>query len=106
MTPAETPRFLTARDVSRCLGLTKSTVYDWIAHGSLPCHRFGRTIRVAKTDLEAYLARSRMNVLATARELEAQRDLGLLLSPTESLVEVVGEHRIRTGPDQFQETLK
>ena len=64
-------------DVARCLGLTRSTVYDWIARGYLPCHRFGRTIRVSSDDLRTYLAGSRINELATERELRAQEEVGV-----------------------------
>ena len=77
MISSTTPRLLKAADAARCLGLTKSTVYDWIARGYLPCHRFGRTIRISVQDLEEYLAKSRLNTLATPRILEAQRQLGI-----------------------------
>jgi excisionase family DNA binding protein len=51
-------RFLTAAEAATCLGLAKSTVYDWIARGHIPCHRFGRTVRISLEDMEAYLEKS------------------------------------------------
>ncbi|MDD5726380.1 MAG: helix-turn-helix domain-containing protein [Patescibacteria group bacterium] len=73
------PRLITAREAARCVGITKSTFYDWLARGYLPCHRFGRTIRVNTADLQAYLIRTRMNDLATPRILEAQRTAGIVV---------------------------
>lgn len=78
-TSRRAPRLITAREAARCIGITKSTFYDWLARGYLPCHRFGRTIRVNTSDLEAYLVRTRMNELATPSILEAQRASGLSL---------------------------
>ena len=77
MQPHTEPRMLKADEVARCLGLTRSTVYDWIARGSMPSHRFGRTIRVSSDDLKAYLTRTRMNDFATERELGAGGATGL-----------------------------
>ncbi len=73
----ETPRLITARDAARCLGITKSTVYDWIARGYLPAHRFSRTIRIRLSDLEEHIERSAINDFATAKELVAQEQLGI-----------------------------
>jgi excisionase family DNA binding protein len=69
MQPHTLPRMLTTAEAARCIGITKSTAYDWIARGYIPCHRFGRTIRISSADLEAYLSRSRTNNRAVERAL-------------------------------------
>lgn len=61
----ETPRMLKAAEAARCIGVTQSTVYDWIARGYIPCHRFGRTIRISVDDLEAYLEHHRAFIAQT-----------------------------------------
>lgn len=69
------PRLLKASEAARCIGISRKTMYKWIAQGSLPIHRFGRTIRIAKDDLEAHIQRARLNDLATERELAAQKEV-------------------------------
>lgn len=49
--------FLTAAEVARRLGVTRHTVYRWIATGRLPAVRFSRkVIRVRRSDLAALSA--------------------------------------------------
>jgi excisionase family DNA binding protein len=75
MLHTETPHLLKAADAALCIGITKSTVYDWIARGYIPCHRFGRTIRIDARDLADVIAKARLNDFATERELAAQNVL-------------------------------
>jgi excisionase family DNA binding protein len=42
---------LTVNQVAMQLGLSKKTVWRWIAAGELPIHRLGRSVRVAEADL-------------------------------------------------------
>lgn len=95
MQPTNKPRFITAHDAARCIGITKSTVYDWIAKGSIPCYRMGRIIRISTADLEAYLAASRMNTLATPKILAAQEEYGI--DPDRVQVDDPGTHLGRPG---------
>jgi excisionase family DNA binding protein len=53
-------RFLTAEEVSRELGIAKTSVYERIAHGDLAHHRVGRLVRIRRHDLEAFLVRTRI----------------------------------------------
>jgi excisionase family DNA binding protein len=69
------PRFLSARDAARCVGISTHTMYDWINRGYFPSHRFGRTVRILASDFQAFLERTRMNELATGVELGAQEEI-------------------------------
>jgi putative molybdopterin biosynthesis protein len=55
------PRLLTAQQAAERLGITKSTVYDWVNRGYIPHHRFGRLVRIDPAELEAYIVRARMD---------------------------------------------
>lgn len=81
----ESPRFISAVEAARRLGIMKSTVYDWIAKGSFPLHRFGRTIRIQTSDLEDFIARTRMNTLAGMKKFEARHSLGMYPAMDEDL---------------------
>ena len=53
---------LTVSDVAKRLKLSRQCVYAVIESGELPAHRFGvgrGTIRVAESDLRAYVSRCR-----------------------------------------------
>jgi excisionase family DNA binding protein len=56
-----TPRLITAKEAANILSIQKSTFYDWLARGYLPCHRMSRVIRVDKADLDEFLANTRRN---------------------------------------------
>ncbi|MFA4955312.1 MAG: helix-turn-helix domain-containing protein [Patescibacteria group bacterium] len=72
------PRLLTAAQAARCLGFTKSTIYDWLARGYLPYHRLGnRLIRISASDLDAFITKSRINEERFPGTLEAQHELGV-----------------------------
>lgn len=47
-------------DVSRRLGIGKRSVYHRLASGDLAYHRVGRLVRIRNHDLNAYLARTRV----------------------------------------------
>jgi excisionase family DNA binding protein len=47
---------LTVRQAAERLGYCERQVRRWIAAGSLPTHSFGRSIRVAQADLDAFIA--------------------------------------------------
>jgi len=49
------PRLLTVQEVSQILHLGRSTVYQLIQLGDLPCVRFGRSVRVRPGDLEEFI---------------------------------------------------
>lgn len=47
--------FLNANEAADFLGLSKSTIYSWVATKRLPFHRLGRALRFRKSELEAWL---------------------------------------------------
>jgi excisionase family DNA binding protein len=49
---------LRAGDVSRLLGVGRSTVYELIARGELPAIRIGRLVRVPWPALEEWIVRN------------------------------------------------
>lgn len=52
-------RFLTVFEVAGELGVSAKHVRRAIAREELPIYRFGRAVRIARTDLERYLDRHR-----------------------------------------------
>ena len=53
--------FLTLDEVAAKLRVTKVTVINWIASGTLLAHRFGeKTVRIRKNDFDAYVDLSRI----------------------------------------------
>lgn len=47
--------FYTPAEVARLLKVSKQTVWAWTRSGELHCLRFGRAVRVPRSDLEAFL---------------------------------------------------
>lgn len=55
MEPEEQPRYLTIREVCRLLRLSRSSVDNAIARGSIPVVRIGKMRRVDRHELEEAL---------------------------------------------------
>ena len=53
------PRFYTTQEVSDSLAVSPRTVSRWIEREELIAHEFGRSVRIADHDLQAFLARQR-----------------------------------------------
>ncbi len=49
-------RWLTTREAHRRLGIDVRSLYRLIDEGQLPAYKDGRDLRLAESDLEAYLA--------------------------------------------------
>jgi len=47
----ELPQFLTPEELRRYLGLGRSTIYQLIESGEVPCRKFGRRIFIPKDAL-------------------------------------------------------
>jgi excisionase family DNA binding protein len=56
---ADQPLFLTIESVAEQLGLSTATIRRAIRDGKLKQHRFGRTLRICRDDLQAYISLSR-----------------------------------------------
>jgi excisionase family DNA binding protein len=52
-------KFFTIPEVAECLNVSTRTVRRWIERGELVAHHFGATLRIAETDLRAFLAQHR-----------------------------------------------
>lgn len=51
--------FFTAEEIAELLRVTKMTVYRLLNAGAIPYHQVGKAKRIAKADLDAYLAKTR-----------------------------------------------
>lgn len=49
------PRLFSPRELSEQTGIPRSTWYDLIARGDVPCVRIASSVRVAEDDAAAYL---------------------------------------------------
>jgi excisionase family DNA binding protein len=54
-TPEAVPAFYSVDQTAQKLGLSSKTVRRLIASGELPVHRFGRSIRIADSDLMVFI---------------------------------------------------
>jgi excisionase family DNA binding protein len=52
-------KFFTIPEVAECLNVSTRTVRRWIKRGELIAHRLGGVVRIAESDLRAFLARYR-----------------------------------------------
>ena len=67
-------RLLTVKEVAESLRISRGSVYELVKQGRLGVHRVGSgrgTIRVAETDLSAYLASCRSGKIREIRESAA-----------------------------------
>lgn len=51
------PQYLSPVEVAARLGTSRNTVHRAIARGDLPAVRYGRLIRIKRTDFDAFLAK-------------------------------------------------
>ncbi len=51
------PEWLSYRDASEYAGLSRGFLYQRIASGELPAYKAGRSIRIRREDLDAFLLR-------------------------------------------------
>ena len=54
-TQADGPVWLSTEAAARRLGVTPRTLYRFVNEGQLPAFRFGRVIRLKKSDVDAYI---------------------------------------------------
>lgn len=52
-------RFFTIRQVAQLIDVSIRSVRRWIASGELKTHRFGRSVRIAESDLNDFINRHR-----------------------------------------------
>lgn len=51
--------FFTIAEVADLLEVSTRTVHRWIVSGEIKAHRFGRSVRIAESDLSAFIAQHR-----------------------------------------------
>lgn len=56
-TPADTPQFMTVKEVADYLRVSKMTVYRLVQDGSLPAVRFGRNYRIFRVEAYDFIRR-------------------------------------------------
>jgi excisionase family DNA binding protein len=56
------PDLLRPRQAAALLQVAESTVRRWLADGTLPTHRLGRSVRTTRAGVEALITRSRVPV--------------------------------------------
>ena len=61
--PSPQPLLITVKAAAKMLSLGESTVYAMIASGDLPYVAVGRVKRIAMSDIDAWITRSRVQVL-------------------------------------------
>jgi len=52
---AKTTEYLTTTEIAQMLGVHIRTVGNWIRQGKLPAIRLGKSYRISKQDLQAFL---------------------------------------------------
>jgi excisionase family DNA binding protein len=57
--PGEPMKFFTIAGVAEIVGVATRTVRRWIKSGDLVAHHFGTAVRIAESDLKAFIARHR-----------------------------------------------
>ena len=63
-----TDRWLSVEEIAVHLGVSKDTVYAWIANKGMPAHRVGRLWKFQKTDVDLWVK------VGSANELKSNPD--------------------------------
>lgn len=56
-----TDEWLSTRKAAKLIGITDHTLYRYVDQGKLPAFRIGRVIRYRRSDVEAFITRSRIH---------------------------------------------
>lgn len=52
-------RWLSVREIAEYLGISKDTVYTWIANKGLPGHRIGRFWKFKRSEVDEWVHRAK-----------------------------------------------
>jgi excisionase family DNA binding protein len=55
-----TPQWTSTKEAASYLGVNLRTLYRFIDEGELPAYKFGRVIRLLRSDLDVFIERSRI----------------------------------------------
>lgn len=50
-------RWLSVEEIAEYLGISKDTVYTWIANKAMPAHRIGRFWKFKRTEIDEWIRR-------------------------------------------------
>lgn len=74
----------TIEEVAQLLKVSKLTIYDLVKKGELPVFKVGRQMRLASEDLDAYIAKHRMN--------SNQEQKTIIISGQDMALDILGKH--------------
>lgn len=57
---AAAPHWISTKDSATYLGVNLRTLYRFIDEGELPAYKFGRVIRLLRSDLDVFIEHSRI----------------------------------------------
>ena len=57
--PDDAPKLMTYQDAAKVLQVSDRTVWSLVDRGELPAVRFGRSVRIDRRDLEAFIDKSK-----------------------------------------------
>ena len=60
MAPSADIEWLSTQEAARRLGITTRTLYRFVDQGELPAYRMGRVIRLQGSDVDEFIASSRI----------------------------------------------
>ena len=63
--PDISQRLLSPREAAQVLGISTRTLWDLKGRGEIPCVKIGRSVRYARADIEAFIARNRQTTTDT-----------------------------------------
>ncbi|HWD24369.1 MAG TPA: helix-turn-helix domain-containing protein [Acidimicrobiales bacterium] len=55
-----TPGWISTKDAANYLGVNLRTLYRFIDEGGLPAYKFGRVIRLLRSDLDVFIEHARI----------------------------------------------
>lgn len=63
-----TDRWLSVEDIAEHLGVSKDTVYAWIARRQMPAHKVGRLWKFQRAEVDAWVKAGGANDEASSHE--------------------------------------
>jgi excisionase family DNA binding protein len=74
--PPIEPLLITVKDASRCLGLSRATVYLLIGRKSIPTIRIGRSVRISSQALRLYVSELEADAAAAQADGKVDQERG------------------------------
>lgn len=61
-------RYLSIKDISEYLGLSKATLYLWVEERKVPCHKIGKVIRFDINEVNKWMEGFKKEAISTYLE--------------------------------------